>query len=117
MTTKIHKLQCAISLGFVVLVLAFSSNCALASKGDTDDKDKKGYVLKVNGFEVKKSYTTPLSLMPQGATYKGTVSPMQIPNASGNGHSIITYKKGNTIYIYPIQQKGIIHRFKTPSKN
>lgn len=119
MTTKIHKLQCAISLGFVVLVLAFSSKCALASKGDSDDKDKKGYVLKVNGFAVKKSYTTPLSLMRQGATYKGTISPMQIPNtnANGNGHSIITYKKGNTIYIYPVQQKGIIHKFKTPSKN
>jgi hypothetical protein len=55
--------------------------------------------------------------MRQGATYKGTISPMQLPNTSGDGHSIITYHKGNTIYIYPIKQKGIIHRFKTPSKN
>jgi hypothetical protein len=117
MKTKIHKLQVAISVVFVVLVLGFTSKCAFASKGDSDDKDKKGYVLKVNGFAVKKSYTTPLSLMRQGATYKSTIGPMQLPNANGSSHSIITYKKGNTIYIYPVQQKGIIHRFKTPVKN
>lgn len=88
---------------------------AYASKGGGDDKNKKGVILKVNGFEVKKSYMTPKSLMNGGATYKGTFSPMQVkPGATSN--SLITYEKGNTIFIYPVQQKNLIHKFKTPTK-
>jgi hypothetical protein len=99
----------------VVLLLSLTS-VVFAAKGG-DDKGKKGYVLKFNGFEIKKTYLTPLTLIQQGATYKGTISPMQTPNGQpGTSHSIITYQKGNTIYIYPLQQKGMIQKFKTPEK-
>jgi hypothetical protein len=88
---------------------------AWASKGGGDDKNKKGVVLKVNGFEIKKTYMTPLSLMNSGATYKGTLSPMQTRQGSTSS-SLITYQKGNTIFIYPIEQKSLFHKFKTPAK-
>lgn len=101
----------------LLIVLVCASNFLYASKGEGDGKDKKGYILRFNGFEVKKTYLSPLSLMQQGAAYKGTLSPMQVPNSTQNAqHSIITYQKGNTIYIYPMQQKSFIQKFKTPEK-
>jgi hypothetical protein len=112
-----HKLKGLSPVWMAVVMFVCISSFVFAAKGDGDDKGKKGYVLKFNGFEVKKTYLSPLSLMQQGAIYKGTINPMQTPNSSQNPqHSIITYQKGNTIFIYPIQQKGLIHKFKTPSK-
>jgi hypothetical protein len=112
-----HKLLGKKSFWLTAVLLLSVSSFILASKGG-DDKSKKGYVLKFNGFEVKSTYLTPLSLIQQGATYKGNVSPMQTPNGNAeNQHSIITYQKGNTIFIYPLQQKGLIHRLKTPSRD
>lgn len=103
-------------LGSAIVLLVFVSSFVHAAKGG-DDKGKKGYVLKFNGFEVKRTYLTPLSLMQQGAVYKGTISPMQMPAGQpGSQHSIITYQKGNTVYIYPVQQKGMMQRFKTPER-
>jgi hypothetical protein len=111
-----HKLSHLMSFGLAVVLLVIVSS-VFAAKGGGDDKDKKGYVLKVNGFEVKNTYLSPFSLMQQGATFKGNISPMQPSNASKNANrAIITYEKGNTIYIYPIQQKGFIHKMQTPSR-
>jgi hypothetical protein len=87
----------------------------IASKGG-EDKEKKGYVLKLNGFEIKKNYITPFSLMQQGASFRGITSPKQHPTGPQVQQSIMTFQKGNTIYIYPLPQKGIVHKFKTPSK-
>ena len=116
MHTQSNKCKGFWVTGAAVVLLLSVSSFVFASKGG-DDKGKKGYVLKFNGFEVKKTYLTPLSLIQQGATYKGTVSPMQTPNGQpGTSHSIITYQKGNTIYIYPIQQKGMMQKFKTPER-
>ncbi len=114
MHTLSNKMKGFWSAGIAIVLFFSGPSFVFASKGG-DDKGKKGYVLKFNGFEVKKTYLTPLSLIQQGAIYKGTLSPMQMPNGQpGSSHSIITYQKGNTIYIYPIQQKGMIKKFKTP---
>lgn len=105
-------------LTVLVVVLSFSFY-SLASKGGGDEKEKKGYVLKFNGFEVKKQYMNPFSLM-SGATYKGTYdfkSQGKENNSVKDNHSIITYKKGNTIYILPVKSKGVFGKFKTPSKD
>lgn len=111
-----HKLSHLMSCGLAVVLLVIVSS-VFAAKGGGDNKEKKGYILKVNGFEVKNTYLSPFSLMQQGATFKGNISPMQLSNASNNANrAIITYEKGNTIYIYPIQQKGIIHKMQTPSR-
>jgi len=116
MHTQLNKITGFWPSGIAIVLLLSVSSFVFASKGG-DEKGKKGYVLKFNGFEVKKAYLTPLSLIQQGATYKGTISPMQTPNGQpGSSHSIITYQKGNTIYIYPLQQKGMIQKFKTPEK-
>ena len=112
-----HKLKGLNPIWMAVVMLVCVSSFVFAAKGDGDDKGKKGYVLKFNGFEAKKTYLSTWSLMQQGATYKGAISPMQTPNSKQNTqHSIITYQKGNTIFIYPLQQKGLIHKFKTPSR-
>ncbi|MCU0374992.1 MAG: hypothetical protein MUF24_06765 [Chitinophagaceae bacterium] len=103
------------SKSILLLLAVFVLQQAKASKGGGDDKNKKGVVLKVNGFEVKKTYMTPLSLMNSGATYKGTFSPMQT-RPGGTSSSLITYEKGNTIFIYPVQQNTLLHKFKAPNK-
>lgn len=89
-----------------------------ASKGGGEDKTKKGVVLKVKGFELKKTYMTPRSLMNIGATYKGTLNQNGVPGESKviNTPSIVTYERGNTIFIYPLQQKSLLQKFKLPSK-
>lgn len=104
-----------INKAFGLLCCFLLLQAAYASKGGGDDKNKKGVILKVNGFEVKKSYMTPKSLMNSGATYKGTFSPMQV-NPGATSNSLITYEKGNTIFIYPVRQNNLIHKFKTPNK-
>jgi hypothetical protein len=116
MHTHSNKIKGFWSSGLAIVLLLSVSTLVFAAKGG-DDKGKKGYVLKFNGFEVKKTYLTPLSLIQQGATYKGTISPMQTTNGQpAASHSIITYQKGNTIYIYPLQHKGMMQKFKTPEK-
>lgn len=112
-----HKLKSFNPTWMAVVMLVCVSSFVFAAKGDGDDKGKKGYVLKFNGFEVKNTYLNTWSLMQQGATYKGTISPMQAPNSrKSTQHSIITYQKGNTIFIYPLQQKGFVNKFRTPSR-
>lgn len=119
------------SLSYQVLKSAFllmllpcvSFFSLLASKGSGDDKQKKGVVLKVNGMEVKKVNLSPFSLVQQGgANYKGsftaTVPPHMptTPNAPVvQPHSLITYQKGNTIFIYPVKQPTMMQKFKTPT--
>jgi hypothetical protein len=103
-------------LGLAIVLLISVTSIVHAAKGG-DEKGKKGYVLKFNGFDVKRTYLTPLSLIQQGATYKGTISPMQTPAGQpGSPHSIVTFQKGNTIYIYPVQKGGMMKRFKTPER-
>ncbi len=89
-----------------------------ASKGGGEDKSKKGVVLKVKGFELKKTYMTPRSLMNIGATYKGTLTQNAVSSNSKvvSTSSIVTYERGNTIFIYPLQQKSLLQKFKLPSK-
>lgn len=117
MNTLKHKLSGNWPLGLALVVLLSVSSGLFAAKGG-DEKGKKGYVLKFNGFSVQKTYLTPLSLIQQqGATYRGSISPMQPASSNPNmQHSIITYQRGNTIFIYPLQQKGLLNRFKTPDR-
>lgn len=116
MKTMKHKLTVIIPTGIAMLLLVVVSS-VFAAKGGGDEKGKKGYDLKINGFEVKSTYLSPFSLMKQGAHLKGNVSPMMTVPSSGNSQrAIITYERGNTIYIYPIQQKGFIHKMQTPAR-
>lgn len=108
---------------FVMVLVVLVSQSLLASKGGNDEKQRKGVVLKVNGIELKKSYLSPLSLVNNGATYKGTLQsslPPHMPTAPGapviQPGSIITYQKGNTIYIYPVRQPSLLERFRKPGK-
>lgn len=103
--------QLCLTIVMVVCVLSF----VLASKGGGGTGEKKGYVLKFNGFEVRNTYLTPFALMQQGATYRGMSTPIQSQGSKNSGHSIITFQKGNTIYLYPVQPKGFIHKLKLPA--
>lgn len=96
---------------FIVVCM---SSFVVASKGGGGTGEKRGYVLKFNGFEVKNTYLTPFALMQQGATYRGMSTPTQ-SQGKNSGHSIITFQKGNTIYLYPVQPKGFIHKLKLPA--
>ena len=98
----------------MVLVVGIST-IVVASKGGGEDKEKKGYVLKFNGFEVKKNYVTPFSLMQQGAVYRGIRTPNQSSGQHASNQSVITFQKGNTIYLYPIQPQCFIHKLKVPT--
>ncbi len=111
-----HKLVRGSSFWLTGFLLLGISTMVMASKGG-EDKDKKGYVLKFNGFEVKKTYLTPFSLMQQGASFRGVTTPLQSPACPQNQQSIMTFQKGNTIYIYPLPQKGFVHKLKTPTKS
>lgn len=86
-------------------------NAALAAKGDT--KEKKGVVLKFNGFELKTVNAQSLILKP-GFTYKGSFSNILKSPSETTIQSIITYQRGNTTFIYPYQHKVTVPRFKTP---
>lgn len=119
---KLHSYR-RLKFAITFLVLAVAGSSSLASKGGNDEKQRKGVVLKVNGIELKKSYLSPLSLVNNGATYKGTLmssTPPHMPTTPGapvvKSSSIITFQKGNTIFIYPIRQPSLVERFKTPSK-
>lgn len=115
MITIKHKTILKVRMALAVVFLTIVSSL-FAAKGGGEGKEKKGYVLKVNGFEVKATYLSPFSLMKQGATLKGNVSPMQTTTSQpANNRAIVTYERGNTIYIQPVQQKSFIYRFKTPS--
>ncbi len=111
-----HKLNQAKALWLVGFLLLGLSSMVIASKGG-EDKEKKGYVLKFNGFEIKKTYITPFSLLQQGASIRGISAPKQAVSGPQMQQSIMTFQKGNTIYIYPLPQKGLVHKFKTPEKN
>lgn len=76
-------------------------------------KDKKGYVLKFNGFESRESFQNKFIHQP-GAFYKGSFSPTQRTGQQGSFNSIITYQKGNSIFILPYKYKVPVSKFKTP---
>ena len=118
MLRSAHKLLRSEAKVLTVFLMLGVCTLVYGAKGEGESKNKKGYVLKVNGFDVKNNYLSPFALMQQGATYKGTLNSMQ-GGRTGNSeqHSIITYQKGNTIYIYPVQSKSLIQKFKTPSRD
>ena len=116
METLINKLMGSRPFWLTMVLWVGFSTLAVASKGGGESKEKKGYVLKVNGFEVKKDYLSPISLMRQGATYRGMRTPMQQQGSSTTGQSMMSFQKGNTIYLYPVQPQSFFHKLKVPSK-
>lgn len=92
-------------------VLTFFNGHSYAAKGAA--KEKKGFVLKFNGFELKGLQKTNLSLRP-GVVYKGSFSNIEKAPQQTTLQSIITYQKGNTTFIYPYSHKVNVSRFKTP---
>lgn len=94
------------------LAMVFFTQVELyAAKGDS--KEKKGFVLKFSGFDLKGINTGFFSLKP-GVLYKGSFNNVEKAPQQTTLQSIITYQKGNTTFILPYKPKVILPRFKTP---
>lgn len=92
-------------------VMVFFSGDGYAAKGAA--KEKKGFVLKFNGFDLKGLQKNNFNLRP-GVVYKGSFSNIEKSPQQTTLQSIITYQKGNTTFIYPYSHKVNVQRFKTP---
>ena len=94
------------------LVTLFVAQVELyAAKGEA--KTKKGVVLKFNGFELKGNSNLQFTLKP-GLLYKGSFNNIEKAPQQTTLQSIITYQKGNTVFIVPYKHKVILPKFKTP---
>jgi hypothetical protein len=82
-----------------------------AAKGGA--KEKKGYVLRFKGFDVKNAFQSHFTLQP-GFNYHGSFNNVLKTQQQTSIQSIITYQKGNATFIYPYQHKISVPKFKTP---
>lgn len=82
-----------------------------AAKGDS--KAKKGIVLKFSGFDLKGLGNSFFTFRP-GVIYKGSFNNLEKAPQQTTLQSIITYQKGNTVFILPYKHKVILPKFKTP---
>lgn len=94
-------------------VLLLANITLYAAKGGS--KEKKGYVLKFNGFDIRSSFQNNLQNTP-GLMYKGSFNDVNRTQQPTTINSIIKFQKGNTIFIYPYHQQVKVPRFKTPQK-
>lgn len=105
-----------LSVLWVVLLAAPVSLHAI--KGEL--KNKKGVVLKFNGFNLKSNNSFSL-FSKLGFLYKGSFlnnsTTEKTPQVPQNAHlnSIITLQKGNATFIYPYRYKVSVPLFKTPT--
>jgi len=112
-TKQTYKNASAIlHLGILAAFLVcFTSS--FAAKGDT--KNKKGVVLKFNGFDLKGinnfSLFSKSGFLTSGTLF--TTDKNATPGTTNN--SVITFQKGNTTFIYPYQHKVTVPLFKTPA--
>ncbi|MCU0395173.1 MAG: hypothetical protein MUF29_04645 [Chitinophagaceae bacterium] len=93
----------------VLACVLFSQVEIFGAKGGS--KDKKGYVLKFDGFQSRSSFQNQFMYQP-GVLYKGSFNQLQRSAQQTTLSSIITYQKGNTIFIMPYKHK--VSKFKTP---
>lgn len=82
-----------------------------AAKGDS--KEEKSKKLDVSGFKATVQNLKIHSTMSSrsGWTYKGSSPSVNSPMRNS---SIVTFKKGNTIYLYPVKLQNKFPKFKTP---
>lgn len=92
-------------------LLLFAQVQVYAAKGDS--KEKKGFVLKFNGFDLKGVNHNLFSLKP-GVVYKGSFNNVEKAPQQTTLQSIITFQKGNTTFILPYKHKVVLPKFKTP---
>ena len=94
---KITKILLLVGLFNGILLTGF------ADKG-VGSKMRNKIVLDIKPSSVKKSLSFNLK---SGLTYKGSLMNYTATNAN-KGNTLITYKKGNSIYIIPYKQKLIV---------
>jgi hypothetical protein len=108
----LHKKSLVKAAALTVLAcLLFSQVEIFGAKGG--GKDKKGYVLRFSGFENRISFQNKFLHQP-GVFYKGSLN--MAGGQQNGGSSIITFQKGNTIYLMPYKYKTPLSKFKTPEK-
>jgi hypothetical protein len=114
MFSKIHSqyLRRATTLALLVFMLCNYSS-VFGAKGGA--KAKKGYVLRFNGFDANNMYQ-PHFLTAPNIMYKGSFNQVDRGQQQTTINSIITFQKGNTIFIYPYKHKVKVPYFKTPQK-
>ena len=94
-----------------IALLLFAQVEVFAAKGDS--KEKKGFVLKFSGFDLKGVNQNLFSLKP-GVVYKGSFNNVEKAPQQTTLQSIITFQKGNTTFILPYKHKVVLPKFKTP---
>ena len=92
-------------------LMLFAQVEVYAAKGDA--KEKKGFVLKFSGFDLKGTNQSFFTLKP-GVVYKGSFNNVEKAPQQTTLQSIITFQKGNTTFILPYKHKVILPKFKTP---
>ena len=114
MHTSTHKqiLQKGVLFALVMGMLCVNIT-VFAAKGGI--KSKKGYVLRFNGFDAHNMYQ-PYFLTAPGIRYKGSFNQVDRGQQQTTINSIITFQKGNTIFIYPYKHNVKVPYFKTPQK-
>lgn len=94
----------------VIVALSLAATFAFADRGGFGRKDKKRVVLDIaNAANLKYSILTNLRA---GFIYKGSLSLNQYKtNSAVISNSIMSFKKGNTMYILPYKQKVMIPEY------
>ena len=94
----------------IIVTLSLAASIAFADRGGFGRKDKKRVVLDIaNAASAKYIF---LSNLRSGFIYKGsTTLNQQRSNFAIVNNSIMSFKKGNTMYILPYKQKILIPDF------
>ena len=98
---------------FVLLLISFISGIANADRGVFGKKKNKVQLNIITVSTLKKSI--PFNLR-SGLSFKGSslLNSQQIGNSIFN-NGLISYKKGNTVYILPYKQKVLIPSYSAES--
>lgn len=104
--SEMTKISLALSLVFT----GFTSQAGEIPKGKTPGEPTIGIDC-VNTLK-----NTPFTLK-SAAKYKGSINLLSVPKDNKNmlNTSLITYQKGNTVYIVPHNYTTVLPKFKTPS--
>ena len=119
LTGKWGKRLAGVSLIAGCTLLASASSFYGGSGGDKKKDTRKADSQGAFTFSNLKN-TLPLSLkvgMQPGLQFTGDFNSVALMAQSISGsHSLITYQKGNTIYIVPYKQNLLLSKFKTPER-
>lgn len=114
MITKKHIQDSGKKLAIATLFTAVSV-LAFASMGGGGGKKKNASLLRTPTFTPFRPGASPFTLKSNVNYRGGQVLTTQQDGKFVMHNSVVTYRNGNTVHIFPTQQKVVLQKFKTPT--